>query len=399
MRILITSNWFPPVTSGSAYYASSLAQTLAARGNDVLVVTLDWGPGHELSEDMPFRVEHLPVLKIPKLSIFYNLDLMGFAFTPGNRRRLTALCREFRPDVVHHVNHIFDTMFLSLSAARAVGVPVVGSITTPIQHQSPFHQALMHFADRWTVGRFGVQRWDGIVSLDQIVHSYVGRVYGERAQARSVVIPFGVPLESMKLFEDVPLERPRPPQILQVGHIHPFRNPVQLVRAMPLILEAVPDARLVLAGRVDLNEPVEAARKLGLKEDKVHFLGQTPHDEVVRLLKTSHCFVTWGTGPYPALGTAGAEAMLCQTPVVNDMPEDLFGAGKLENGTNIVLVDSRNLESIANGIVSLLQDEEARRRIGAASRRFVLDVMDWDRIAERIEELYERVGSHPRHAN
>ena len=80
------------------------------------------------------------------------------------------------------------------------------------------------------------------------------------------------------------------------------------------------------------------------------------------------------------------------------MPEDLFGVGTLKNGENIVLVDSRNLDSIANGIVGLLQDEEARRRIGAGGRRFVLDVMDWDRIAERIEELYERVCSHPRYA-
>jgi glycosyltransferase involved in cell wall biosynthesis len=391
MRVLICSNWFPPIRSGSSFYTSSLAQSLAARGNDVAVVTLDWGPASTPPTHFPFPIHRLPVIKIPKLSLFYNLEYMGFACTPGNHRRLKALVARHRPHILHHVNHIFDTTFLSASVAHSAGIPLVGSITTPIQHQNPYIQRFMEVADRNTVGRFGVRRWNGIVSLDYTVHEYVGRLYGAQAQERSVVIPFGARLESMSLYEKHAARRSERPQVLTVGHIHPFRNPVQLVRAMPLVLKVIPEARLVLAGRVDLREPVRMAQMLGLTEDQVQFLGETTHDEVVHLMKTSHVFASWTTGPYPGLGTAPMEAMLCETPVINDFPETLFGEGKLRNGENIVLVNSHDPQSIADAVIRLLKDEALRRRIGAMGRRFVLEQLSWDSIAAQMEQFYQRI--------
>lgn len=385
------SNWFPPVTSGSSFYASSLAQSLAVRGHEVLVVTLDWGPAYAPAADLPFLVCRLPVLRIPRSSLFYNLKLLGLAFTPGNCRRLGSLIRHHRPHILHHVNHIFDTTFLSTRVARSANIPVVGSITTPIQHQNPWMQRIMHLADRGTVGHFGVRRWDGIVSLDQTVHEYVGKVYGRQTQLRSTVIPFGVQLKSMSLYWNQPSNRSTRPQILMTGHIHPFRNPVQLVRAMPLVLQQCPDARLVLAGRVDLREPIEAATRLGLSRDQVEFLGETPHPDIIRLMKTSYVFASWVTGPYPSLGTAPMEAMLCDMPVINDLPENLFGEGKLKDGENIVLVNSKDPRSIADAIIRLLKDEDLRNRIGAGGRRFVEENLSWDSIAAQMELFYEQV--------
>jgi glycosyltransferase involved in cell wall biosynthesis len=330
------------------------------------------------------------VIGVPKLAVFYNLKLMGFAFTPANVRRLRSLVHQHRPDILHHVNHIFDTNFLSTMVARSSRLPIVGSITTPVQHQSPWKQSVMGLADRMTIGKFGVSRWDGVVSLDHTIHDYVGEMYGSQTQARSVVIPFGVRLESMSDYNNS-LARSERQQILFVGHIHPFRNPVKLVQAMPLILKSVPEVRLVLAGRVDLQEPVRVARKLGLTSDQVQFLGETPHDGVVRLIKTSHIFASWVTGPYHSLGTAPMEAMLCNTPVVNDLPENLFGEGKLKNGENIILVDSRDPHSIASGIIRVLTDEQLRQRIGAQGRRFVLEHLSWDSIAAQMEGFYERI--------
>lgn len=390
MRILVFSNWVPPIASGSSYYAANLISALAARGHEVVAATLDWGAGNP-PPSLPVPVHALPVVKVPALPLFYNLKLMGFAFTPGNRRRLREIIRRYRIQILHHVNHIFDTAFLSVSAARAARIPIVGSITTPIQHENPVKQWMMSLADRATVGRFGVMRWDGVVSLDRQVHQYVRDVYGEKTQRRSVVIPFGPTQEALSRCNEPLSDRSRQPQILMVGHIHPFRNPIQLVRAMPLVLKDVPNARLILAGRVDLQTPVEEARRLGLGESQVHFLGAVPHDGILRLMKESHVFASWATGRYKSLGTAPMEAMLCQTPVVNDISEDLFGEGKLKNGQNIVLVDSRDPRSIADAIVPILQNDQLRQRIGMAGRRFVLEDLSWDNIAEEMERFYQRV--------
>jgi glycosyltransferase involved in cell wall biosynthesis len=390
LRIMIISNWFPPVVSGSSYYTSSLAQSLVSSGHTVVVVTLDWGVEHAPAADFPCPVYRLPVMKLPKLPLFYGMRLMGMAFTPSNVKRLKKLVEIHTPDVIHHVNHIFDTTFLSAYVARSAKIPLVGSITTPIQHQKPLRHWLMSIADRMTVGFFGVRKWDGVVCLDREVFGYVGRQYGAKVQSRAAVIPFGVRIEALSTYMTGSSDRSGPPQILMVGHIHPFRNPVQLIRAMPKILKEVPDAQLVLAGRVDLQEPVEVARELGLTQKQVQFLGQTSHEETVRLMKNSHAFASWVTGPYPGLGTAPMEAMLCETPVVNDLPEDLFGEGKLKNGENIVLLDSRSPEAIAKGLIPLLKDQAIRKRIGSAGRRFVLEHLSWDEIARQIEDFYIR---------
>jgi glycosyltransferase involved in cell wall biosynthesis len=83
--------------------------------------------------------------------------------------------------------------------------------------------------------------------------------------------------------------------------------------------------------------------------------------------------------------------MLCNTPVINDFPENLFGQGKLKNGENIVLVDSRDPHSIAVEVIRLLKDESLRRKIGAEARRFVLDHLSWDSIAAQMERFYQRI--------
>ena len=180
MNVLVFSNWFPPIRSGSAFYASGLAQSLNNCGHDVTVVTLDWGTDQKPSGSHPFPIHLLPVIRVPKLPLFYNLRLMGFCFNPANVRRLQRVVRDRRIQIIHQVNHIFDSVFLTAKVASRETIPLVGSITTPIQHQSPLKQRLLTFADRWTVGKYGVRRWDSVVSLDQTVDEYVAHVYGTR---------------------------------------------------------------------------------------------------------------------------------------------------------------------------------------------------------------------------
>jgi phosphatidylinositol alpha-1,6-mannosyltransferase len=205
------------------------------------------------------------------------------------------------------------------------------------------------------------------------------------------VIPFGVRLDLVEHYQNDGMARSECPQILMVGHIHPFRNPVQLVRSMVYILKRIPNARLVLAGRIDLKEPLQVARQLGFDKEQVEFRGGIAHEEVIRLMRTSQVFAHWLTGPYLALGTASMEAMLCETPVVTDLREDLFGEEKLRNVENIVLIDSKDPQSIAGTIIRLLQDEDLRRKIGRAGRRFVLEHLNWQEIAQQMEEFYAQI--------
>ncbi|KJJ85883.1 glucosyltransferase [Candidatus Omnitrophus magneticus] len=390
-RVLIFSNWAPPIKSGSSFYADSLAKTIRAKGDDVVFVTLAWGKNMipELSND--FIVYRLPVLRLPKLPIFYNSGLMGFSFNLGNYNRLKQIIKKHSIDIIHHVNHIFDSTILVTNTARATRVPIVGSITTPIQHQHPLMQKIMSMADVLTVGTFGVKKWDGIISLDKMVHEYVGSVYGKKTQTKSIVIPFGARLDSMAQYKNNSVKKSAVPLILMVGHIHPFRNPVNLIRALPYVLKVFPSAKIILAGRLDINEPKQIRDELGLTPEQVNFLGETNHDKIISLMKESHVFASWATGPFVGLGTAAMEAMLCGTPVVNDFPENLFGENKLKNGTNIILVDSKNPEKIGQELINLLKSPELMKKIGDAGKHFMNTHLNWDTIGDNIEKFYDKI--------
>lgn len=388
---MVVSNWLPPVSTGSSFYAESLARALAARGHEVHAVTLDWDGGFRPDPQPSFAMHMLPVVKLPKLGIFYGMNHMGFAYNPANVARLRELVRRIRPDVIHQVNHIFDTVFLSLAAATPFGIPVVGSITTPIQHQKPALQRALQAADRCSVGAFGVRRWARVVSLDAEVHEYVGRSYGPKVQARSVVIPLAPRFDDSALYDSIEGKPSPTPFILSIGQMHPFRNPVQLVRAMPLLLEEFPDARLMLVGRRDIAEPERAARELELDESRVAMPGELPHRRMLELMKEAHVHASWITGPFRNLGTAHLEAMLCGLPVVSDVPENLYGEGRLKNGENIVIVDQHDLGSIVDGLSRLLRDASLRRRIADGALKLVREELTWRTLVKEMERLYDDV--------
>ncbi len=69
------------------------------------------------------------------------------------------------------------------------------------------------------------------------------------------------------------------PIILSSGHVIPLRNRVPLVRALPRILEHVPEARVVVVGEVFDREFLKVAADLGV-DDRVIPVGRVPHEDV-----------------------------------------------------------------------------------------------------------------------
>ncbi|NPV77117.1 MAG: glycosyltransferase family 4 protein [Anaerolineae bacterium] len=146
-----------------------------------------------------------------------------------------------------------------------------------------------------------------------------------------------------------------------------------------------------MVGRAFLQEPIEIANRLGLTQDQVCFLGEISHEELITLYKQSHVFAAWMTGRFKSLGTAPMEAMLCEVPVVTDIPEDLFGKARLVDGQDVILVNSLNPKSIASGIIKVLENEKLRQTVGVNGRNFVLENLSWSTIARQVALFFQEV--------
>ena len=143
----------------------------------------------------------------------------------------------------------------------------------------------------------------------------------------------------------------------------PHKNHERLLLAHKKIKERFKDMKLVLIGARDKGYDViaEKINKLGLQDDVV-FLGWLPFEDIHLLYCASSVFV------FPSLhegfGIPVLEAMGCGVPVVCSGIEPL----KEIAGNGALFVDPYNPESIAEGVLSVLEDD--RRRIGLIEEGF-----------------------------
>jgi glycosyltransferase involved in cell wall biosynthesis len=364
---------------------------LRKRGHDVRVVTTRWdglNVGQNNSHDG--SIYYLPAYLLPRNKYILNLTIVPISLSITNMRRILEIVSEFKPDVIHQINHIFDTLFLSAYAARKTQTPLVGSISTPLQSNSFLTQTLMHIADLGIIYNFGVRHWQRIICSDSTQTRYTLDAYGDRVKDRVVTHIYVGVHERIKHGNQA--EKALNPHIVMVGHVHEIRDPRNIIRAMPAILERFPDARLEIAGRVQFTKPIELVKQLGL-ESSVHFLGEVPAEQVSELVSKAHVFAVLHQCKYAGLSFTAIEAMQFETPVIINAPDDLYGPGGVKDGGNILLVDGDDVAEIASKIIRLLEDQELRRRIGRNGKEFVTSHLNWDVNAEKTEQLYRELIS------
>ena len=161
------------------------------------------------------------------------------------------------------------------------------------------------------------------------------------------------------------------PVLTMVGRLYPIKGTLAMVRMMRPIVDARPDARLLLVGEgPDRAACEQLARSLGIAAN-VLFLGH--RGDVPELLAASDLVVM--PSQSEGLGLAAIEAQACGRPVV------AYAVGGLPE----VVTDGLTGRCVAAGdepafvaaVLELLGDGERLRRFGAAaatdSARFGLD--------------------------
>jgi glycosyltransferase involved in cell wall biosynthesis len=119
----------------------------------------------------------------------------------------------------------------------------------------------------------------------------------------------------------------------------------------------------------------------------VEFAGEVPHERVPDILARLDVFVMPST--YEGFGVAALEAQATEVPVV---ASGVYGIPDVvEDGVTGILVPPRDVHAIAGALISLVRDEERRRSMGRAGRRFVAERYSWEENAAQMETLYRDV--------
>ncbi len=173
------------------------------------------------------------------------------------------------------------------------------------------------------------------------------------------------------------------PVVLFLGRNHPLKGIVALREAAPLVWERHPDAVFLFVGPLE----GEARSYFEKKDDpRVRVLGSVTQEEKTSALAA--CDLLCLPSLNESFGIVFLEAWSFGKPVIGgDIPpvRELVTDGK---GGFLVMPEPR---LIAERVCTLLEDRELSRRMGEWGREKILKEYTWERIAEKMENVYSQL--------
>ncbi|WP_194948172.1 glycosyltransferase family 4 protein [Actinomyces trachealis] len=201
----------------------------------------------------------------------------------------------------------------------------------------------------------------------------------------AVVIPNGVYVQPFRDAQPDPrfTGTPDAPTIAFLGRINePRKGLPVLAAAVPAVLEQVPGARFLIAGRGEAERSREALAAYG---EHVVFLGGVSDADKAALLASATCYVAPQTGG-ESFGIVLVEAMAAGTCVIaSDLKafSDVLGQGRYG-----ALFRNEDSADLARVIIDTLRDRPAalaRKQAAAA----VVGRYDWSAVTDTVLDVYD----------
>jgi len=181
-------------------------------------------------------------------------------------------------------------------------------------------------------------------------------------------------------------EENRDPIILFVGSLIERKDPLSLLIAFKGILDKTKTLHLVFIGDGPLLRSLEEiASNMGL-ESNVSFLGNQSQEQVSSWMKKAKVFVL--PSVEEGLGVVLLEALASGTPCV---ATNVGGIPDIITEEVGILIPPHDPQAIQTAIFKIIQDEALWKEFSNNARRRAETIYDWDKVADRIIELYAEI--------
>ena len=186
----------------------------------------------------------------------------------------------------------------------------------------------------------------------------------------------------------VPPESRRDPVVVFVGRLRRYKGAQLAIRALPRVLERVPEATLRIAGDGPYRAALEAlALRLGVA-GRVRFLGAVSPAAKVDALNAAQ--VALAPSPKEGWGLTVIEANACGTPVVASRSPGLVES--VRDGETGLLVPHGDVPALADAIVRLLSDAPLRLKLASQGVRWAR-TFDWETCYRESMDVMRRAAA------
>jgi glycosyltransferase involved in cell wall biosynthesis len=161
-----------------------------------------------------------------------------------------------------------------------------------------------------------------------------------------------------------------------------------LLDAWELLSPRIPAARLLLAGDGAEREAVRDRVRRTPALSAVEIVGRLDREPARAAMQACAVFCLPSFGDPAPL--AAVEAMACGRPVV---ATDASGLGRLVPDAGGIKVPPGDAARLADALADVLGDRQRAEAMGAQNRRLVEERYSWERVVDRLEELYVGAAS------
>lgn len=385
MNILFLSReYFPNHNGGVGTYVYEMARLLVKMNHGVFIITEESGRSEEYSGQgiRVFRVR-------PEKNFFLNgvrtqlkdfIDRLEYSYAVS--AKIKEIVSQYTIDIVESCDARTEGFWYYLFKRKP---PLVIKLHTPESIVYALNQE-SHSKDRRLIERleeWWIHRAKRLIGPSNAIVNLAAGYYRINPQE----IPVAPNPIDLDFFKPAASFR-KNYTVLYAGRLEFRKGPHILIRAIPYVLEKIPQAKFIFIGSdCGMKSYILDKIKQYSIQDYVELVDKLPREELIGYYQNSALCVLpslWENHPYAVL-----EAMACGRPVIagnaGGIPEII------EDKFNGRLVAAGSSLDLAETIIDSLANQEATEKLGRNARRYMEEKYSPQAIAEINLKIYEEL--------
>jgi glycosyltransferase involved in cell wall biosynthesis len=172
--------------------------------------------------------------------------------------------------------------------------------------------------------------------------------------------------------------------VLYAPSLRPLYGVREFVRAAQIVSSSLKDCIFIIVGDGELNGEVIKFIKENSLENKVVLVGKVSHESMEVLYKLSALVCDLA---YTGTGTTALEALCFGKPVIGiESPKTI-----VTHGVNGFVIKRGDYKSLANYIITILEDDELRRKFSINARKTFEDKFTIQKRINRLLKIFNDV--------
>ncbi len=378
---------------GIASYLDALVPGLAGLGHEIHIIVKSKTSRTTKLEDGAYLHEfrggniHWYLSRLPLIGQMVALPVREIEWSLGFYRKLRALGREHRPDIIEGSET--GNLLVALCVRKIPLVIRLHGSTYSFEKSTMGRASIGAKLDR-VLQRFCLCKARGISAPSNFQKDMVDR----KAHRKNLLEVIPNPVRAFNADEIRTSRLQASKMIFYAGRIADVKGIWTLLKAFMHIVAIIPEARLVMAGSSHISVPESVLQRF-LKDnriaDKVTLTGYIERDRIGEYYKA--CAVYAAPSYYETFCISAVEAMLFEKPVVassGTATEEI-----VRDHETGFLVPPGDDVALATAITRLLRDEQLSSRMGKAGKEEALSRFGPDVVALRTLAFYRRLIGEP----